>query len=76
MTAKYSQQLLDYAKHSATDTLETASKRSIQKTAEATGDFIGNKIADKSQKVHCRISQRQLKISTIKKYLKKDIYLQ
>ena len=46
MTAKYSQQLLDYAKHSATDTLETASKRSIQKTAEATGDFIGNKTAD------------------------------
>ena len=27
--------------------LETASKRAIQKTAEATGDLIGNKIADK-----------------------------
>ena len=28
-------------------TEETASKRIVQKTAEATGDLIGNKIADK-----------------------------
>ena len=27
--------------------MKTASKRAIQKTAEATGDLIGNKIADK-----------------------------
>ena len=44
---KYNQKILDHAKPSATDTLKTASKREIQKTAEATGDFIGNKIADK-----------------------------
>ena len=30
--------------------LETASKRAIQKTAEATDDLIGNKIADKITK--------------------------
>ena len=29
------------------DAAKTASKRVIQKTAEATGDLIGNKIADK-----------------------------
>ena len=29
------------------DALKTASKRAIQKTAESTGDLIGNKIADK-----------------------------
>ena len=29
------------------DTGKTASKRLVQKTAEATGDLIGNKIADK-----------------------------
>ena len=34
-------------KHSTTDALETASKRAIQETAEATGDLIGNTIADK-----------------------------
>ena len=39
---KYSQKRLDSAKKSATDTIKTASKRVIQKTAEATGDLIGN----------------------------------
>ena len=34
-------------KKSATDAIKTDSKRAIQKTAEATGDLIGNKIADK-----------------------------
>ena len=32
---------------STTDAIKTASERAIQKTAEATGDLIGNKIADK-----------------------------
>ena len=44
---KYCQKLLDSAKTSTTDAIKTASKRSIQKTAEATGDLIVNKIADK-----------------------------
>ena len=34
-------------KKSTTDVVKTASKRAIQKAAEATGDLIGNKIADK-----------------------------
>ena len=29
------------------DAIKTASKRAIQKTAEAAGDLIGNKIADR-----------------------------
>ena len=47
LSYKYSQKLLDSAKKSTTDSIKTASKRAIQKTAEATDDFIGNKIADK-----------------------------
>ena len=47
MNNKYSQKLLDSAKKSATDEIKTTSKRAIQKTAEATGDLIYNKIADK-----------------------------
>ena len=43
---KYGQKLVDSAKKSATDSFEISSKRVIQKTAEATGDLIGNKIAD------------------------------
>ena len=36
------QKILNHAKQSATDELKTASKRAIQKTAETTGDLIGN----------------------------------
>ena len=43
---KYSQNLIDTDKKSTTDAMKTASKRAIQKIAEATGDLIGNKIAD------------------------------
>ena len=43
----YSQKIFDHTKYSATDALETASKRATQKTPEATGDLIGNKNADK-----------------------------
>ena len=45
------QKLLGKAKRSATDVLKYSSKRVIQKTAEATGDLIGNKIADKIIKI-------------------------
>ena len=43
---KYGQKLANTAKKSATDAIKTASKIAIQKTAEATGDLVGNKIAD------------------------------
>ena len=46
LSSKYGQKLLDSAKKSATDAIKTASKRAIKKTAEATSDLIGNKIAD------------------------------
>ena len=45
LSNKYGQKILDNAEKSTTDTTKTASKRGvIQKTAEATGDLIGNKI--------------------------------
>ena len=50
LSNKYGQKLFDSAKKSTTDTIKTASKRSIQKTAEATGDLIGNKNAGKITK--------------------------
>ena len=46
MSNIYNQKLVDTAITSATDAIKTASKRAIQKTAEATGDLIDNKIAD------------------------------
>ena len=46
LSNKYGQKFIDTAKKSTTDAIETTSKRAIQKTAEATGDLIDNKIAD------------------------------
>ena len=43
---KYGQKPIDSAKKYTTDAMKTASKRAVQKTEEATGDLIGNKIAD------------------------------
>ena len=47
MSNKYTQKLLDSAKKSTADAIKTTSKREIQKTAEATGDLIGDKTVDK-----------------------------
>ena len=46
LSSKYSQKLIDHRKQYVKDTIKTVSKRAIQKTAEATGDLIGNKVAD------------------------------
>ena len=61
LSGKYSQNLLDSAKKYTTDILKTASKRVIQKTAEATGDLIGNKIADEITKTS-KIDKNELEI--------------
>ena len=44
---RYGQKLPDSAKKSATDALKIAGKIAIQKTAEASGNLVGNFIADK-----------------------------
>ena len=51
LSNKYGKKLLNNTKKSTIDPIKTASKRAIQKTAEATGDLIGNKIADKTTSV-------------------------
>ena len=79
VSSKYGENRLDHAKKSPTVALYTTSKWVIEKTAEATGGFIGNKVATRITKFHkiqTKIIQKPLQISTMKKYLKKDIYLQ
>ena len=49
-----------HAKQSATDVLETASERDIQKTAEETGDLIANKIANRITKISNNSQQNKL----------------
>ena len=44
---KYGKKLMDTATKTGIDAAKTASKRVVQKTAEATEDLIGNKIDDR-----------------------------
>ena len=44
---KYGKKLMDDTRKTGIDAAKTASKQVVQKTAEATGDLIGNKTADK-----------------------------
>ena len=60
LSNKYGQKLYDSAKKSTTDAIKTASKREIQKTADATGDLIGNKIPDKITSVSNKNSMKEL----------------
>ena len=60
LSNKYGQKLLDSAKRSITDAIKTASKRTIQKTTEATGDLIDNKIADKITSVSNKKPAKEL----------------
>ena len=59
LSNKYVQKLLDSAKKSTTDVIKTASKRAIQKTAEATGGLIDNKIADKTTSVSTELHSKK-----------------
>ena len=47
LSNKYGQNLFDTATKSTKDAIKITSKKVVQKTAEATGDLIGKKIADK-----------------------------
>ena len=58
----------------ATDALKSISQGSIQKTGEATGDLIGNKVADKITRVSKTSLQNNLE--TNEEIFRKNISLQ
>ena len=61
LSNKYGQKRLDSDKKSTTDAIKTASKRVIPKTAEAAGDLIGNKIANKITSISKKKSAKELR---------------
>ena len=69
LSGKYSQKFLDHAKQSGPDAFKTNLKIIIQKTAEITGDLIGNKIADRITAAWKTSAQNSLEMIMIKKYL-------
>ena len=81
LSNKYGKKLLDSAIKSTIDAIKTPSKGAIQKTAEATGDLIGNKIANKvtsvSKKKSINIINNNNNNENIESPThKKDTYLQ
>ena len=46
-TSKYSKKIIDTTKQQGSEFAKIAGKKIVQRSAEATGDLIGNKIADK-----------------------------
>ena len=80
---KYGQKILDSTKKPTTDAIKTVSKRAIQKTAEAIGDLIGNKIVNKitsvSKKSSTELHSKKLENDNTNNQIevsKKDTYLQ
>ena len=77
---KYCKKLIDIATKTGTDAAKTASKRVVQKTAQAAGDLIRNKIADKITSIGKTKEKEKEKETQIKEkkfifHQKKDIKL-
>ena len=58
---------MDTAAKTGIDAVKTASKRVVQKTAEASGDLIGNKIADKITSLGKKNKRQEIYISPEKR---------
>ena len=69
LSGEYSRKLLNHAKQSATDAVKATSKKVIQKTADATGDFIDDKIANRITKVSKSSQQNNSETVTNTKHL-------
>ena len=75
MSNKYSKKLVDTAKKSATDAIKTASKRAIQKTAEATRDLVGKKIADKITSASKKSYNEEIQSNEVNNEIPKERYI-
>ena len=66
---KYGKNLMDTATKTKIDTAKTVSKRVVKKTAEATGDLIGNKIIDKITSLGKKIKKKKMKQMKYKRFI-------
>ena len=66
---KYGKKLMNTGTKSGVGAVKTASKRVVQKTAEATGDLIENRIADKINSVgKAKVKKKKMKQIKDKKF--------
>ena len=73
---KYSKSLMDKGIDISKKFAKTAGKKILKKAAKATGDLIGNKIADKITSASKKSKMKKYsQMKLIMKYQKKDIFL-
>ena len=72
---KFGKKFFGNTKKSTIDAIKTASKRAIQKPVEATGDIIGNKIADKITSVFKKSSNNNDDDDDIELTIRKKRYI-
>ena len=58
---KYGKKLMDTTTKTGIDAAKTASKWVVQKTPEAAGDLVGNKIADKITSLGTKSKEKKMK---------------
>ena len=64
--------LIDSGTKTGMDVAKTTSKRVVQKTEQATGDLIGNKMADKINSVDTKVKKKKMKDKKSTYQQKKD----
>ena len=74
--SKYGKKLTDTAIKTSKDFATIAGKKIVHKTAEATGDLIGNKIADKITSTSKKSQNEEIQSDEVNNEIpKKDIFL-
>ena len=74
--SKYGKKVTDTAIKTGKDFTTIAGKKAVHKTAEATGELIGNKIADKITSASKKSHNEEIQSNEVNnKYQKKDMFL-
>ena len=72
--SKYGKKLTDTAVKTGKD-FSTINKKTVHKSAEATGDLIGNKIADKITSASKKSHNEEIQSNVVNNEIAKEIYI-
>ena len=73
--SKYGKKLTDTAIKTGKDFATIAGKKIVHKTAEATGDLIGNKIADKITSASKKSQNEEIQLNEVNNEIPKERYI-
>ena len=73
--SKYGKKLTDKAIKTGKDFATTAGKKIVRKSAEASGDLIGNKIADKITSLSKKLQNEEIQSTEVNNEIPKERYI-